>query len=233
MSNRGVESLERAFRLLECFDGADEPLSLAELSRRSGFYKSTILRLIHSMERFGYLVRDADGGYRLGPTLWRLGSRYRQRFDLASLIRPALKDLVDRTGETASYYVREGNSRICLYRHNSPQAIHHHLVEGSRLDLRWGATGRILRAYSELATPEDTELRTLGYAVSLGERDPDIAAVAVAVLDSHGQCRGALAVSGLISRFAQAERGLALGALQGVAGELCKALLPQQAEVKT
>ncbi|MHA1553115.1 MAG: helix-turn-helix domain-containing protein, partial [Alphaproteobacteria bacterium] len=72
--NRGVESVERALRLLECFSGAESALSLAELSRRSGHYKSTILRLAVSLDRFGYMHRGADGRYRLGPTLWRLGA---------------------------------------------------------------------------------------------------------------------------------------------------------------
>ena len=61
---------------------AEEPLTLAALAAATGFYKSTILRLAGSLERFGYLVREESGAFRLGPSLWRLGSLYRGGFDL-------------------------------------------------------------------------------------------------------------------------------------------------------
>jgi len=52
------------------------------------------LRLAVSLERFGYLGRGTDGRYRLGPTLWRLGSVYRQNLELEPILRPALQALV-------------------------------------------------------------------------------------------------------------------------------------------
>ena len=199
-SDRGVDAVERAFQVLDCFRGDDDALTLAQLAERSGLYKSTILRIAVSLDRYGYMTRQGDGRYRLGPTLWRLGSQYRRQFDLAEAVRPVLRDLVEATTETASYYVRDGSARVCLYRAESPRAIRHHLVEGARLSLEGGASARVLRAFSPLATPEDEAVRTAGHAVSLGERDPEIAAVAVPVFGPEG-LRGALAVSGLITRF--------------------------------
>ncbi len=217
-----VEAVERALGLLECFDGEEDSLSLAELSRRTGLYKSTILRLAASLERFGYLVRRGDGRYRLGPTLWRLGSLYRRSFDLAELIRPELKLLVEATGETASYYVREGDSRVCLYRHNSPKPIRHHLNEGQRLSLEGGAASKVLTSFSD--PPEErawtAQLRRDGFGVSLGERDPEIASVAVPVVDRRGRLRGSLAVSGLITRFGEEQRRVARQALEASARRL-------------
>ena len=222
MSEQKVEAVERALALLECFDGEEDSLTLAELSRRTGLYKSTILRLSGSLERFGYLVRRSDGRYRLGPSLWRLGSLYRRSFDLAELIRPELKLLVEATGETASYYVREGDSRVCLYRHNSPRAIRHHLNEGQRLSLEGGAASKILTSFSDPPEQRDwtAQLRRDGYGVSLGERDPEIASVAVPVIDRRGRLRGALAVSGLITRFDEAQRQVAQEALAASARRL-------------
>src|SRR5262245_52728889 len=140
MDEQRVESVERALAILDCFNGGAESLSLAELSRATGFYKSTILRLAASLERCGYLVRNDQGRFRLGPTLWRLGSLYQQSFDLGEVVRPELGRLVDETGETASYYVREGDMRVCLFRLNSPRALRHHLNEGDRLPMKGGAT---------------------------------------------------------------------------------------------
>ena len=227
MEERGVEALERAFKLLECFDREGEPLSLAELSRRSGLYKSTILRIAVSMDRYGYMIRQPEGRYRLGPTLWRLGSQYLAQFDLADLIRPELRALVEATTETASYFVREGNTRVCLYRQNSPRAIRHHLVEGQRLPLEVGAIGKLFRAYCE-DIESDPAICEAGYAYSEGERDPEIAAVAVPVLDSKGRIRGALSISGLITRFTKARRVEAIPLLQQSAARLSRAFTTEK-----
>src|SRR5205823_12297392 len=102
-----------------------------------------------SLERFGYLVREANGVFRLGPALWRLGSIYRDRFDVGEAIRPELRRLVETTGETASFYIREGRSRVCLFRHNSPQSARHQLEEGAELPLNAGASAHVLMAYTD------------------------------------------------------------------------------------
>src|SRR5260221_13686884 len=84
--------------------------------------------------------------FRLGPALWRLGSIYQGGFNLGEAIRPELRRLVETTGETASFYIREGRSRVCLFRHNSPQSARHHLEEGAVLPLGAGANANMLAA---------------------------------------------------------------------------------------
>ena len=200
---RGVDAVERAFQVLDCFDGSVANLSLADLSRRTGLYKSTILRLSVSLERFGYVVRREDGRFRLGPTTWRLGAAYRRSFDVAEIVRPELKALSDATNETASFYVRDGDSRVCLYRSEPPRAIRHSIAEGARMPLDRGASGRVLLAHSSGEPPraDTARIKEAGYAVSLGERDPEVASIAMPVFDNEGWLRGAVAVSGLITRF--------------------------------
>lgn len=201
MAHDRVEAVERALTILDSFSEEDDGLTLAELATRTGFYKSTILRLNRSLERFGYLIRSPDGTFRLGPALWRLGSLYRREFDLGERVRPVLRRLRDATGETASFYIRDGDVRVCLYRINSNRAIRHHLDEGVHLPLDRGAAGRLLLAYSGEPGPRHDRLRSAGFAISLGERDPEIASVAVPVLTPGGKIRGALTISGLITRF--------------------------------
>ena len=108
MREQRVEAVERALSILEAFGETRGRLTLAQIADETGLYKSTILRLCGSLTRFGYLNRDPDGTFRLGPSLWRLGSSYRRNFDLGEHIRPALRRLVEETGETASFFVREG-----------------------------------------------------------------------------------------------------------------------------
>lgn len=200
---RGVDALERALTLLDCFDSRTPALPLAELSRRSGLYKSTILRLAVSLERFGYLARKADGRFQLGPAAWRLGAAYRNGFDIGEIIRPELALLAESTCETASFYVREGENRVCLFRCEPVRAIRHSILEGSRLPLASGASGHVLRAFSgdQPSGPLEARVRSQGFAISRGERDPEVAALAVPLLDQAGALRGALALSGLVTRF--------------------------------
>jgi len=198
---RGVEAVERALQILDCFDPGVSELSLAELAKRTGQYKSTILRLAVSLEKFGYLIRGENGRFRLGPTTWRLGASYRQSFDLSDIIRPELKLLSDATNETASFYIREGMSRICLYRSEPARAIRHSITEGASMPLDRGATGKVLLAFSSDPEEGNPSIRSSGFAISLGERDPEVAAVSVPLRSAAGRLVGAIAVSGLITRF--------------------------------
>ena len=195
-----VEAVERALSLLQCFRLPGEELSLAILAQRSALSKSTILRLAGSLIRKGFLHRDGRGRYLLGPELQRLGGLSRTTIGLAELVRPVLVSLSAHTRETASFYVRDGDERICLFRQNSVRSARHHLDEGTRHPLDQGAAGLILRA-QESDDKSLAAVRRQGWAVSLGNRDPEIAAVAVPVTNAEGKLWGALTVSGLIQRF--------------------------------
>ena len=225
MKEQRVEAVERALSILEAFGEEQRSLSLAEMAEETGLYKSTILRLSASLERFGYLLRDRDGLYRLGPSVWRLGSIYRRSFDLGEHIRPELRSLVQATGETASFYVREASERVCLYPENSGHAVRHHLDEGVRLPLDRGAAAHVLRAYGGAQDSVSERVRRDGYYVSVGERNPDLSAVAVALLGRDGGLRGALALSGPSSRFTAPAHRTAVKHLTEASERLGKLLL--------
>ncbi len=201
MSEQRVESVERALAIVEAFADGSPRLALADLAQRTGLYRSTILRLSASLERFGYLHRDDDGFFRLGPSLWRLGVLYQNAFNLADYVRPALRQLVDDSGETAAFYIRDKDKRICLYRLHAPRPIRHHVEEGAALPLDRGASAHVLMAFTGGAGPEAERVRAAGHAVSLGERDPETAAVAVPVFGMGQRFVGALGVSGSLGRF--------------------------------
>lgn len=201
MAQDRVEAVEKALTLLNCFNEDERNLTLAAFSQKTGLYKSTILRVLKSLERFAYITRNENGSYGLGASLWRLGSIYRKEFDLGEYIRPTLRQLRELSNETASFYVKDGNSRVCLYRLNSTSAIRHHLDEGAQLPLGQGAAGKLLLAYSDKNYELGAKIRQQGYAISRGERDPDVAALAVPVMNFNGEIRGSLNISGLVNHF--------------------------------
>jgi DNA-binding IclR family transcriptional regulator len=197
---KGVEAVDRALSVLGSFSEHDNTLSLTEISSRSGLYPSTVLRLMESMERGGYIVRLADKRFALGPELMRLGSLYRRRFRLEHVVRPVLQRLSDATGESASYFRQEGSRRLCLFRVNSRHSIRDHIEEGDLLALDKGAAGHVLIQFGSPGADVPALFTQLPF-VSYGERDSETAAAAVPVFSADGGIVGALAVSGLITRF--------------------------------
>ena len=197
----GVEAVERALRVLESFEPGDVGLSLKEVADRSGVNKATILRLSVSLEKFGHITRDAEGLFYLGPSLWRLGSVFRQNLRMGPIVRPVLADLVNVTGESASFYVQRGDSGVCLYRVNSPRLARDHVEEGEIIPLSMGSSGQVLDAYSIRQGKQAASIRKAGYYLSLGERDPDVAGLSVPVLGFEDELLGAISLSGLRVRF--------------------------------
>jgi DNA-binding IclR family transcriptional regulator len=202
MEEKGVATLERALTILATFTETDLSLPLAEISRRTGLYKSTLLRLLVTLERFGYIGQQEDGNYHIGPTVLYLGGIYQRWVRPPELIYPALKLLVDKTGESASFYVREGEVRVCVYRVDSLQKIRDHVRVGDVLPLPIGAAGKILTAF-DTAIEDDasTTIRNDCFATSRGEIGPDTAAVSAPVFETNGKCAGALTITGPDMRF--------------------------------
>lgn len=227
MASDRVEAVERALELLNCFTEENSILSLKQLAAQTGFYKSTILRIASSLERYGYMIRQYDGRYRLGSALINLGDIARKSFDISDIVRPTLEELRDRFNESVAFYTKSGNKRICLYRANANRAIRHQLEEGRRLPLEKGAAGRVLLAYTGTAGELYDAIRQQGWYTSLGERDPEVASVGVPILSADGQILAVLSISGLISRFTEENQQNFVSALQEKAHQLADRLDPQ------
>ena len=128
-----VQAVGRAIAILSAFDGREVFLPLAELARRTGMHKPTVLRLARTLAVSRFLVPREDGAWRLGPAAGWLGSRYQAQFDVDSAIEPILKKLCAETGESAAFYVHEGNLRSCLMRCDGPAALPDHVRSGEVL----------------------------------------------------------------------------------------------------
>ena len=97
----GVTAVTRALSILEAFEVGESTLALAELSRRSGMHKTTVLRLARTLAHSQYMVQTDDGQWRLGPAAGWLGARYQAGFDVNNAVEPVLHQLVKETGESA------------------------------------------------------------------------------------------------------------------------------------
>jgi DNA-binding IclR family transcriptional regulator len=192
----GVAAVDRALSILDAFADEDRKLSLAELAKRTGLYKSTVIRLAKSLEKSRYLMRAEDGTYRLGSKVLSLGALYQKNFGTADIVPPVLREIVDVLHEGASFYVRDEAQRLCLHRIESPRAVRDSIHVGDRLPLTVGAAGHVILAFSGLTGERYDQIRKNMYSASFGERDPETAAVACPVFGADQKFIGALSVSG-------------------------------------
>jgi DNA-binding IclR family transcriptional regulator len=204
----GVAAVDRALSVLAAFRNGDVALSLAELADRTRLYKSTVLRLLASLEHGGWMVRQDDGRYAVGPSVSRLHAVYAQSFSLDRLVMPALRALVRATGESAAYHVRQGKDRLCLYRVDSPHLVRDHARAGDLLPLGRGAGGRVLVAFDpELGdwVKKDrahyARVRANGYEALVGDRHSEIAGISAPVFRKGGELAAALTLTMPVHRY--------------------------------
>jgi DNA-binding IclR family transcriptional regulator len=201
-SIKGVAALDRGLQIMDAFGDERGGLTLSDLAAKTGFYKSTILRLAASLERFGYVSRLKTGQFVLGPTPFRIGQRYQRSFRLADHVRPLLQELASSQRESASFWIADGDHRVCLFRVDSPQPVRDALIrEGDRLPPDSSATSAVLRTFTG---PEDRSLaksRKSLVRASIGGYIRDLAGLSCPVFDHDGKLVGALTLTGPIARF--------------------------------
>jgi DNA-binding IclR family transcriptional regulator len=216
-----VRSVERALDILLCFT-RNVDLGLTEIAVQVGLHKSTVHRLLSTLEERGFVTRNsATEKYRLGMRIWELSTHLSQSDDPAILLLPAMERLRDRLGETVSLYLREGNERLRIQAVQSKQAIRRVAQVGARLPLYVGASSKVLVAFAtieeqaELMNDPDwqsfidrssymrqlREIQECGYATSFEEREPGAAAISVPIFSRDGSIAAALSVSGPVNRL--------------------------------
>ncbi|MFD2298100.1 IclR family transcriptional regulator [Paracidovorax citrulli] len=193
--------LERGIAILECFDEDSLRLPLRDVAERTGLDKATALRLLGVLVRSRMVHRFDNGDYAPGPALLHMGMLYRQTFDIGARLQPALQAVMQETGETVAFYVRDGDERVCLYRENSRNEVRHHVEVGARIPLTaGGSSSHVLRHFTGSETPQAEAIARDGFAMTREERVPQIASVAVPVFDSDGSFLGAVVVIGIAPR---------------------------------
>ena len=205
----GAAAVDRALTLLAAFRQGDVSLSLAELAARTQLYKSTVLRLLASLEHARLIQRLDDGSYGLGSEVARLNAVYAASFSLDRVVLPVMRVLVAATRESAAYHVVHGDARLCLYRVDSPQPVRDHIKAGDVLPLDRGTGGRVLMAYGAKPvsplTASDKNLyariREQGYFSELGDRLAGVAGISAPVFKADGSLAAALTLTMPTERY--------------------------------
>lgn len=218
---RTVRAVERALDVLLCFTGKSE-WGLSEIAGQIGLHKSTVHRLLATLEDRGFVIRDdATEKYRLGLRILELSANLSREGDPSVVLLPDMERLRNELDETVSLYVRDRNERVRIQAVQSGQAIRRVATVGARLPLFVGASSKVLLAFAEPAVRSAAlndpswpaavdraayarlldEIRASGYATSFEEREQGAAAVSAPVFSRAGKLVAALAVSGPSNRF--------------------------------
>ncbi len=199
----GAAAVDRALSLLAAFRTGDVSLGLAELAARTRLYKSTVLRLLASLEHARLLQRLENGTYGLGSEVARLSTLYAASFSLDRVVLPVLRELVEKTGESAAYHVRQGQARLCLYRVDSPHPIRDHIKAGDLLPLDRGTGGRVLSAFDPAGGKSGSAagrkllagIRERGFYAATGDRLAEVAGISAPVWHADGTLAAAVTLT--------------------------------------
>jgi DNA-binding IclR family transcriptional regulator len=220
-SRYAVPGLERGLNILRLFSRSRRTISPPDMARELGIPRSTVFRLVQTLEEMGFLERVADGnGYALGAAVLTLGFEYLGSLDLIELADPVLARLRDRTGCSAHLAIRRGTDMIYLSRHASRAAISSSVNVGTALPAHATIMGRIMLAdlsddelgalydgqtlarFTDQTPTSLTALRALlaedrrrGYAVSTAFFERGVSAVAAPVHDRTGRAVAAVNVT--------------------------------------
>lgn len=144
-------SVERAFRILQEVVAAGEELGVREIGRRAGLPRSTVSRLVATLDGLGMVARTTGGGVVVGSALSTLQSAGGAAPLVADRLRPILVELVERFGEHAAVAVDGGDSVLYLAQVPAEQPVSAPEVVGQRHPFHLVAPGLLLMARWEEA----------------------------------------------------------------------------------
>lgn len=223
-----VGSVARAIALLDAVAESEGGARVNELARRIGVNPSTASRLLSTLEAGGLVERTPEGPYRLGLKLVALSDHVLGQLDVRDRARPWLIWLVEETGETATLsvpgggeaitvdFVPSASSVVSLARLGRPSVAH--ATAAGKVMLAFGppAAGladQELTSFTERtitdrgALAEELErVRAAGMAEAVGEREPDLNALAAPVVGRGGELAAILGLQGPAARLPAATR---------------------------
>jgi DNA-binding IclR family transcriptional regulator len=148
--------VDRAARILECFESGDAELALPQIAQRLGLPKPTVFRILGELTRHGLIDYTRPMNlYTLGFATLRLAETMLAGHDICAKARPVMKVIRDAVNETIVLSLRDGDHRINLDSADGRQVIAQVLQLGVRIPLYAGAASQVL-----LAGMDDTEIDT-------------------------------------------------------------------------
>jgi DNA-binding IclR family transcriptional regulator len=227
MSN-SVQSIERAFTILDILGNADHHLGISHIAEMSGLPLSTTYRLLSTLHQLGYVEKNPETNkYTLGVRLLHLRGAVIERLNLGEKAMPIMKDLMRQVNETVHLAVLDKGEVVYIERVEGLSTQGMYTRIGKRVPAHCTALGKVLLAH----LPEETwyedvirrhglkrfspttittlealqaelqHTRDRGYAIDNGEAGEPVRCVAAPVRDYTGSVVAAVSISGPQTRI--------------------------------
>ena len=198
-----VQSVERAFAILESFDEDHPSRTAAEIAELAGLARPTTYRMLQTLQQLGY-VRNVHGRFEVTPRVLRLGAGYLGRTSLAARAQPVLDQLSEDVGEHVAMGTLDGDDVIAIAASTSPQSrfLSIAVQVGQRLPAHVTSLGRILLAFRPTADdPESVAIRAAGYVITDGLLESGLRSLGVPVRDRNGDVVASISIALNASRI--------------------------------
>lgn len=209
-----INSLKKAFTILEAFTPSSPNMRLVDICRKTGLPKVTALRFCRTLLELNYLYfNESEKTYSLSPKVMSLGYTVLSSLDLRQIALPLLKQLSDRTGQNVNLGILDGLEIVYIERIKKRQILNIDLHVGSRLSVHNTSIGQVILAYMPTADLEKLieklkrdpmvkaeigehgeilksrleEIRARGYALNDGAYIKGLRAIAAPVFNHEGQ----------------------------------------------
>lgn len=206
----GVGVLDKTVKILDALEFG--PATLGQLVAATGLARPTAHRLAIALERHRFVLRDQHGRFMLGSRFAELSAAAGED-RLLTAAGPVLQTLLDRTGESAQIYRRQGDQRICIAAVERASGLRDSIPVGAMLSMEAGSAAQILLAWEDSerlhqglrqAKFTATQLATVrrrGWAESINEREEGVASISAPIRNPSGQVIAAVSISGPTGRM--------------------------------
>jgi DNA-binding IclR family transcriptional regulator len=241
-----VPGLERGLRILAEFSRREPVLTAPEIARRLGVPRSTVFRLLVTLENMGFVERTDDGrAHRLGLAVLRLGFEYLASQGITELGRPILERMRDDTGYAANLVVRDGRDIVYILRAVAHSPFASSVSVGTRLPAHATVLGHVLLSDLTLSqlralypeskleamnpnTPATTDVlfdvaqqtKQRGHVLAEGFFEPHISTVAAPVFGDNGHVVAAIGLTVPGGQIAEDKRAALVAQVRGAATQL-------------
>ena len=216
-----IRAVERALDVLRAFSPQEPELGVTDLSRRLGLHKSTVHRILSTLQRRGVVVQDpASGRYRLGLRLFELGSLAVNSIEVRRVARPFLEEVHQACGETVHLAILDEGDVVYIDKIESTRGVRMYSQVGRRAPAHCTGLGKVLLAglpdialnhilerkgllshtSRTITSPQELRehlalVRQRGYAIDSGEHEELVRCAAAPVFDHTGQVVAAASIA--------------------------------------
>lgn len=227
MTERYVQTLERALDILEVLARSEESLGVTEIGNRIGLHKSTVHRILQTLCYRGYVEKEKDRErYRLGIKIVELGIRFFNDLEIRKVAANFLAVLAKSFDEVVHLVLPDDGEVVYIDKRESSQLVSLHSKVGRRAPMHCTAVGKaILSTLAEeevrhilktkgmpgfthktITDPDKLmkqlrEFKALGYALEAEENEVGILCLGTPIYDYSGRAIAAISVSGPINRM--------------------------------